>query len=123
MNYITAYIIKKHRIYVAVMFIKAYNNASGTYEQKMVVGHKATWYLYQFIVFTRPLFMQNPILNVSKILLWSKTIFLNVVLYVTLLGGTSLCMLCYWRMFKIRLFQTEKEYREYAKKFNNLKKY
>lgn len=53
----------------AVMFIKAYNNASGTYEQKMVVGHKATWYLYQFIVFTRTLFMQNPIPNVSKILL------------------------------------------------------
>ena len=104
-----------------ILFIKAYKATSGTYEQKWGDGHKVTWYVYQFIVFTRPLFMQNPILNVSPILLWTKAVSLNIILYITLLGGISLCMLSFWKMFNIKLFKTKKEYREYVREFNNIK--
>ena len=104
-----------------ILFIKAYKATSGTYEQKWGDGHKVTWYVYQFIVFTRPLFMQNPILNVSPILLWTKAVALNIILYITFLGGISLCMLSFWKMFNIKLFKTKKEYREYVREFNNIK--
>ena len=119
--YVAFYIIC-YLIMFSMLFSKAYNGTVGTYEQKMEAGHDATRYLYRFIDPTRPLFMQNPIKDVSNKLLWTKAILLDILLFGTLILSTPLTQFCLQKFLHIKTFANEKEYREFRNNFNKLQK-
>lgn len=124
-NVVVIYIIGMFIMWAA-KFIPAYQKTTGNYVDKMNAGNEAVKYLYQFINFAKPVFMKNPIIYggnkiVSPSLLWTKAIFLDILLIVCLFAMAPFLMFIWKQLFKIKTFKNVKEYKEFIKIDSNEK--
>ncbi|MDC8911889.1 hypothetical protein [Metamycoplasma hyosynoviae] len=95
----------------SIIFANGYNKTQGSYTDKIIGGHSYAAVLYQFIALAKPLFMENPDPNIPIWFVWTKAVFIDLLIFACIILGAVLITFCLQKFFKIKTFANEKEYK------------